>query len=201
MGTKGKTPRDSRQYPFFILFQMKTLTLTKGQTLNLKKEDGTTNVSKIRAELSYDPAEAGQAAMDLDIVVVHKESETVAYYNAPKAIEGVELSADNRTGEGEGADEFAKLDATKTSDGTYVILADIHEAAENGQNLSMVKNAKVTIIDEETGAAVAEFPLTENGGDNTGIILAEIKDSGDNYAFTAVGRYVKGDLNALIAAI
>lgn len=179
---------------------MEALVLTKGETLSLKKEDGS-NVSKIRVGISYDPADANAPAMDLDLVVHHKESRKTAYFGNKTAIEGVQLSDDNRTGEGEGDDEFAKLDATKTADGKYVVFVNIYNAEAKGQNFGQTKNAKATVYNDETGAVIATFPITENGGENTALIIADVTDSGDNYVFKARGDFLKGDINQVIASI
>lgn len=177
-----------------------TLNLTKGQSLDLKKADGS-NISKVRVGISYDPADANAPAMDLDLFAHHKGEGKTAFFNAPNAITGVELGEDNRTGEGEGDDETVKLDATKTSDGTIVIAVNIYDAVSRGQNFGQAKNAKATVYNDESGEVIATFPITENGGDNTALIVAEIKDTGDNYVFTAVGRFLKGDINEVVAAM
>lgn len=169
------------------------LSLEKSQSLSLTKPDGS-SIQKIRVGLSWDVASIG-SNVDLDLFIVHKESKKVAFFNNKTAISGIKLSDDNLTGEGEGDDEFAELDATKTDDGDYYICVNIYDAKSKKQSFNLVNNAKATIYNGETNTALASYSVTEDGGQNTGIIVAKLKDVGGSYEFTALGEYVIGDIN------
>lgn len=171
------------------------LNLSKGQTIDLKKADGS-NLSKIRVGLSWDVKDGVKA--DLDLFVYHKESKTAAYFGDKTAIAGVKLGDDNRTGAGDGDDETAEFDATVSVDGTYVVCVNIFNP---GPTMADVSNAKAIVYNSETNEVLATFAMTEQGGTNTGIIVGEIKDSGDNYTFTAKGDYVNGDISQIIASL
>lgn len=178
---------------------MEQLNLTKGQSIDLKKADGTA-LSKIRVGLSWDVANEG-GAMDLDLFVVEKTlaGKKVAFFNAKNAIAGVELSDDNRTWAGDGDDEFVKMDATKTADGEYFLALNIYNAA--GKNFSMVNNAKATIYNDETNEVIATYALTQDGGSNTAVVVAKVTDAGDSYKFEAVGNYLNGDITAVAESL
>jgi len=170
------------------------LNLSKGQTLNLVKEDGVTALSKVRVGLSWDVKPGVTADLDLSIVAPNGD---VAYFNAKNAIAGVTLSDDNRTGDGDGDDEFATFDATVTQDGVHTILLNIFTS---GVTFDQVANPKVTVYDAENNTALAEFLLREGGATN-GCIVGTLTDSGDTYVFTPKGDYVNGDLNEIISSL
>lgn len=172
-----------------------SLNLTKGQTLPLKKADGSA-VGKVRVGLAWNQADAGNTA-DLDLFIVRMSDKKVAYFGDRTALEGVELSADNRTGEGDGDDEFVVMEAAKSADTEYVIAINIYDAASKGQSLAQINGAKATVYNHETNEVLATFQITENGGANTGIIVGRVKDIGDSYEFKAVGDFVNGDINTI----
>lgn len=176
------------------------MNLSKGQSIQLTKTDGTA-MQKIRVGLSWDVASVGKN-VDLDVSVVQTGAEKkVAFFNDRAAISGVSLSEDNRTGQGAGEDEFAKFDATKTADGEYFICVNIYEAKERMQGFNLVSNAKALIINEETGAVLAEYKLTEDGGTHSGVIIGSITDTGSTYTFNAKGTFVNGDILEISSAI
>lgn len=174
---------------------MENLVLTKGQTLDLKKADGT-SIPKIRVGLSWDVSDAN-GNVDLDLFVVKKEDKTTAFFGAKTAIKGITLGDDNLTGEWDGDDETVEMDATQSEDGTYAVCINIFEAKSRNQTLNLVNNAKATVYDSTNNKVLATYELSEKGGDNTGIIVWEIKDTGDNYSFTAVWTFVNGDINEI----
>jgi stress response protein SCP2 len=174
---------------------METLNLTKGQTIDLKKADGTA-ISKIRVGLSWD-VKSGVTA-DLDLFVVAKETKKVAYFNDKTAIKGITLGEDNLTGEGEGDDETVEMDATQSEDGTYVVCVNIFNATTTFAN---VANAKATVYDAQSNEVLATYSVSESGGDHTALIVGEVKDSGDNYTFTAKGDYLNGDIAQVAASL
>ena len=170
------------------------LNLSKGVALNLVKEDGVTALSKVRVELSWDVKPGVTADLDLSIV---SPAGAIAYFNDKTAIAGVQLSDDNRTGDGEGDDEFAIFDATVTEDGVHTILLNIFT---DGVTFDQVANPKVTVYNAETNVALAEFLLGEGGATN-GCIVGTLTDAGDTYVFTPKGDYVNGDLNQIISSL
>jgi tellurium resistance protein TerD len=175
------------------------LNIEKGQSISLVKPDGTI-IQKIIVGLSWDTAEIGQN-VDLDLFVIHKQSQKVAFFNDKTAIKGVLLSDDNLTGEGEGVDEFTRLDATQTDDGDYYICINIHSATSRNQSFNLVKNAKATIYNDAMTHPLANYPISQDGGRNTALIVANVKDSGGKYEFIALGEYIIGDINEVAQAI
>lgn len=175
------------------------LNLEKGAVLNLEKKDGS-NISNIRIGLAWDVADTNWT-VDLDIFVIRKEDKKVTFFGDKTAIEWVRISDDNTTGEWDGDDEFIKMDAKKTSDWTYIIWANIYNATAKNQTLALVKSAKATIYNDEDNSIIAEFKLTENGWDNTWILVAEIVDSWNNYELKTLWTFVKWDINQIVSSL
>lgn len=178
---------------------MDAIIMKKDELVSIKKEDGSA-LSKIRIGASWDPTDEG-GNKDLDLFVVHRESGVFAFYNKKDAINGVSLGADNRTGEGDGDDETVKMDATKTSDGTYAICINIYDAISKNQKFSQIKNARVTVYNDEDGSVLATYKVTEDGGDHTALHIGDIKDSGDNYTFTAKGVFIDGSCDVVAQSL
>lgn len=177
-----------------------SVNLTKGQSLDLKKADGTA-ISKIRVGLSWDAKTTDGADMDLDLFVVDKGTKKVAFFNEKTAIKGIKLGDDNRTGAGDGDDETVEMDATQSDDGVYAICVNIYDAVAKAQTFATVNNAKAKVYNAETNEVLAEYPITENGGSNTALLVGEVTDAGSNYSFKAVGTYLTGDINAVVASL
>jgi len=68
---------------------MENLNLSKGESLNLVKEDGTA-ISKIRVGLSWDVSDVN-GNVDLDLFVVDKKTKNTAFFNKKDAIKGIKL--------------------------------------------------------------------------------------------------------------
>lgn len=86
--------------------------LTKDAVVPLVKPDGS-GITSIRLGLQWDIAALGPSA-DLDAFVVQKlpdGTKNIAYFGNRTAIQGIELSADNRTGAGDGDDEYVTFNA------------------------------------------------------------------------------------------
>ena len=177
------------------------VSLVKNETVPLVKPDGS-GISKVRVGLSWDLSRMGGAA-DLDLFITKKVAggKTTAYFGNKTAITGVQLSDDNRTGAGDGDDEFANFDASVTEDGEYFVCLDIFQAESRNQSFQMVSNAKVTVYNAETNEALVTYPLSADGGSHTGVVVGVLKDVGNSYLFTAKGDYVNGDINTISAAV
>lgn len=172
------------------------MNLSKGGTLDLKKPDGSA-LSKVRVGLSWDVKAGVTADLDLFVVGPSKSTSDVAYFGNKTAIKGVQLSDDNRTGEGDGDDEFAKFDATVTGDGVYTICLNIYNS---GVNFDQVANPKATVYNDETNDVLATFELGQGGAHN-GFIVGTLTDAGDTYVFTAKGDAVNGNIEEIVKSL
>lgn len=130
-------------------------------------------------------------------------SKTVLYFGnrTTNPIPGVELSGDNRTGAGDGDDEYAIFNAGTTPDGEYFLCVNIYDAVARHQTFQGIANAKVVVYDNDTKTALANYAVTADGGAHTGLIIGMLKDVGDHYLFTPKGDYINGDINEIMASL
>lgn len=173
------------------------LDLQKGIALNLTKADWSA-LHSIRVGMSWDVQEWVTA--DLDLFIVQKladKSKKVAFFNAKNAIKWVTLWDDNLTGEGDGDDEFALLDARQTEDWELFVCVNIYTS---GVKFSQVKNAKVTVYNQETGEAIASYVMGD-GWDHTALVVGKIVDAGDTYSFTAMWDYIDGNISTVTESL
>jgi len=171
--------------------------LQKGARIDLKKADGSA-LSKVRVGLSWDVQD--NLTADLDLFIVQKTTDgakKVAYFNKRNAIEGVYLSEDNLTGEGDGDDEFATLDATVTPDGEYFVCVNIYTT---GVKFAEVNNPQATMYDDATNDVLATFKCGQGGAQNA-LIVGKLIDAGDTYAFEAMGDYLNGDIEEVMKSL
>jgi len=173
------------------------MNLQKWASLDLTKKDGSV-LSKVRVGLARDVAD--DRDIDLDLFIVAKDtagSKKTAYFNNKKAIEGVFLSEDNLTGEGDGDDEFAILDAKITPDGEYFVCVNIYTS---WIKFAEVKNPVATIYDDATNDVIASFKCGE-GWANNALIVGKLEDRWDSYKFTAMWDYVNGDIQEVTKSL
>ncbi len=150
-----------------------SLTLNKGSSLPLTKEDGKTALTKIRVELSWNPNTNSSAHdFDLDVLAVVAKNETlqavsqehIAYFGQ-EVTPAINVSPDNRTGEGEGVDEFLDIDLTKvpTEGDRIPVLVYIYDAFSRNQSFAQVDGAKVVIRDLATNKEIGSCNISEKG--------------------------------------
>ena len=171
--------------------------LTKGQSVDLTKEDGSA-VKKIRLGGGWDPAADGKD-FDVDLFAVD-ENGNITFFNKKEGIAGVVLDEDNLTGDDapgeEGtADENIRIDVEKLTSKKVVLAANIFKAGERSQNFGQVKNLFVEIEDIDAKKIVAKYNVSEDGGTNTAVVIGEVENVDGKLKFTAKGEYTNGDIN------
>ncbi|WP_033541744.1 TerD family protein [Planococcus sp. CAU13] len=181
--------------------------LVKGQKVDLTKANPA--LAKISAGLGWDTGSSAQT-MDLDAVALLVDAagqvagkEYVVFYNnlaSPDA--AVQLSTDNRTGEGAGDNEQILIDLKKMPpDIKKVVLAiHIHDSDAKKQNFSQAVNACIQIDDAATGQQLHRFELGKDALGGTGIIAGEVYLHNGEWKFSAVGQIFEGGLRELCAA-
>ena len=176
------------------------LNLQKNDILDLSKKDP--SLKNILLGGGWDVAKKGffgfGADYDLDLIALLlgedgkliKSSKSVIYYNDMVG-QGIKLHGDNRTGEGEGDDEkiSISLDKLPIECKKVVFAVTIYDAVRRRQSFSKVKNAYVRLVNEDKGnEEICRYNLTEDGGNNTGIIFAELFKENGNWQFKAIGK-------------
>lgn len=177
------------------------LTLTKGGSLSLSKEDPT--LVRTRIGLGWDARSTDGAPFDLDASAlllgadgkVRSDADFI-FYNQPKDEAGsVAHQGDNKTGDGDGDDEQITVDLSLVpADVQKIVFAvSIHEGQERGQNFGQVRNAYIRLLNEDTQAEVVRYDLSEDAGQEAALNFAEVYRHNGEWKFRAVGQgYVSG---------
>ena len=116
------------------------------------------------------------AAFMLDANNKFNTVSNVIFFNNKQG-QGIALSADNRTGAGEGDDETItiQLDQISSDIQKIVFVVTIHEAQNRRQTFGMVNNSYVRLLDTANNdRELCRFNLKENGSTVTSVIFAEL---------------------------
>lgn len=184
------------------------LNLQKNDVLDLtKKNPGLKNIT---LAAGWDVVKKGffsfQADYDLDLValLLNKNEKVLGksslIYFGNQREQGIFLHGDNRTGAGDGDDEkiSVSLDKLPAACEKVIFAVTIYSAKSRKQSFSKVKNAYVRLIDEDKrNAEICRYNLTEDGGDNTAIIFAELKRDNNDWNFKAVGQLLDATVSSL----
>lgn len=179
------------------------LNMSKSQTLDFtKKNPGLTTV---RVGLGWDTASLGPS-FDLDASAFLlgangkcPDATHICYFNNQNA-HGVKSLGDNRTGQGEGDDETILVYLSQLPENIVKVkfVVTIFEAIQKKQNFGMVKNAYIRLMDDNTGAELCRFVLTDDYSTSTALIFAEVERQSDgNWNFNTLGEGSVNDLNGL----
>lgn len=185
-----------------------TLNLKKNDILDLTKKEPSLN--KLILAAGWDVAKKGffsfGADYDLDLVgLLLDENDRVLgnkgiiYYGNQRGT-GIYLHGDNRTGAGDGDDEKISLSLKELPSNCHkvVFALTIYDAEKRKQGFAQVKNAYVRLLNEEKGySEICRYNLTEDGGNSTGIIFAELYKANGDWEFKAVGRLLNASVSTL----
>lgn len=181
------------------------LSLQKGQSLSLKKNDGAA-LTRVRLGLGWDsaaPVKRGlfgglkkAADVDLDASAIFfdgsgKALDTV-FFNQLQSKDGsTRHTGDNLTGEGDGDDEVILVDLTSVSPAVAQIVFVITSYSK--QTFDTVENAFCRVVDDSTAGSpeVARFQLTDSGT-HTAMVMAKVSREGAGWQFTAIGNRANG---------
>lgn len=173
------------------------VSLVKGQNVSLTKEAGAAGLKSITVGLGWDTRATDGAAFDLDAsAFLLKEDGKVIdtatgmiFFNNMKA-GGVELTGDNKTGEGDGDDEQIKIDlsAVDASVKTIAIAITIYDAVARNQNFGMVSKSFCRVVNDAGTTELARLDLQEDASTERAMIMGEIYRNGDEWKFRATGQ-------------
>ena len=184
------------------------VSLTKGGNVNLSKE--APGLNKIVVGLGWDARATDGAAFDLDASVflvkmdgkVRSDSDFCFYNNKVVGDGAVQHQGDNTTGAGEGDDETVKVELSKVPAelDKIVFSVTIHDADARRQNFGQVSHAYIRVCNEEGGAEIARYDLSEDASVETAMIFGEIYRVGAEWKFKAIGQGFAGGLGPLAAS-
>lgn len=196
---RSTTPSQGQEV-FLDLNKGGLLNLEKNQFLNLSKAD--ISLRDIRVAAGWDVVDRGQD-YDLDLCAHLFDGNDklidIVYFGRLYS-SGVRLDGDNLTGEGDGDDENIFINFNKVD--SYVkkitIGVVIYAGRRRRQYFSKVKNAYVRLVDESTGKEVARINLTEDAGETTAVVFAELRRTNDEWLFKSIKEFKNSDIQNLL---
>lgn len=183
--------------------------LDKNEKFNLSKASDSLRV--IRAELGWDsPDDVNGVAFDLDVSLFGLNNARlvnpdyfVFYNHANKAADGTVKTSDGAItkspDELTGGTEWMKVvlgQVNKTVD-ELAFFVTIHKADTRNQSFGQVKDAYITIFNDETNEPLCTFKLDKFNSE-TAIQVGSLVREGDEWAFQAVGVAFKVGLQQII---
>ena len=182
------------------------ISLRKGSELDLNNADP--SLDDVYIGLGWDAHSDNAVEFDLDacIFMLNSEdkvrsSDDMIFYNQVRdENDSVIFGHDNRTGAGDGDDEFLVVNLSRVPWDIMKlsICVTIYDALNRQQNFSKVKNAFVRLVNKATQREIARYDLTEHCSDETAFIFGELVRSGQrNWTFRAVGQGYMGSLRKL----
>lgn len=183
------------------------LSLSKGQNISLSKE--APGLTKVLVGLGWDERATDGQDFDLDASLFmlnasgkcRSDADFIFYNQMNSPCGSVSHTGDNRTGEGEGDDESIKVDLSKVPADvqTLAVTVTIHDYEARKQSFGQVANAFIRIVNEDTGAEVVRYDLTEDYSTETAMVFGELYRHNGDWKFRAVGQGYAGGLGAMAA--
>ncbi|MEO0392766.1 MAG: TerD family protein [Pseudomonadota bacterium] len=180
--------------------------IERGEKVDLKMADPELN--DLRVGLGWDAVGGDEVDMDLDAAIFMlgadnrvRSSKDLVFYNQMESECGsVVLCGDNRTGQGEGDDEYLEVNLSKIPLDVVklAITVSIYEADERHQNFGMVESSFVRLANNQSQREIAKYVLSEECHNETAFVFGEIiRVDEDNWSFRALGRGFSGELRYL----
>lgn len=181
------------------------LSLSKGQNISLSKE--APGLTKVLVGLGWDERQTDGQDFDLDASLFllnnagkcRSDADFIFYNQMNSPCGSVSHTGDNRTGEGDGDDEAMKVDLSKVPADvqTLAVTVTIHDYETRRQSFGQVANAFIRIVNDETGAEVVRYDLTEDYSIETAMVFGELYRHNNEWKFRAVGQGYAGGLGAM----
>jgi tellurium resistance protein TerZ len=175
------------------------VSLSKGQTVSLRKEGGT--LAKVRMGLGWDAAakkglfgRKRSQTIDLDASALLFDAggalvDQVWFQQLRSKDGSVQHTGDNLTGEGEGDDESIRVDLTQVPASVTSLVFTVNSFT--GQDFSEIENAFCRLVDESSETEIARYDLT-GSGTHTAQIMARVSRDGAGWSMTAIGVPASG---------
>lgn len=189
-----------------------SVNLVKGQKVNLVKQGGG-GLQHILVGLGWDEVQQKRGFfapkpqdIDCDASVIlcgangkllsNNLNETCVFFNNTSFANGaIKHSGDDLTGGNsqDGDDEMILIDLRRIPANVYrmAFVVNIYDANVRKQHFGLVRNAYIRVVDQDSGAEVCRFNLSDNYDGMTGLIAGEIYRSGGEWRFDAIGQGVR----------
>ena len=180
-----------------------SVNLQKGQKVSLTKE--APQAHRILVGLGWDARKrglfGGGSDFDLDASCfalrdgrLTSKKDICFFGNKEVMGRAIYHHGDNLTGEGEGDDEqiTVNLDQLDANVDKIVFVVNIYMAKLRRQSFGDVKNAFIRLVDENTGAELFRYNLSDGSVDKVaGLIFAELYKYNGEWKFNAIGEGTK----------
>lgn len=180
-----------------------SVNLQKGQKVSLTKE--APQAHRILVGLGWDAKKkgffGGGSDFDLDASCFALRNgrltskKDICYFgNRDVMKKAIHHHGDNLTGAGDGDDEQITVDLDKLDADVdkVVFVVNIYMAKMRRQSFGDVKNAFIRLVDENTGAGLFRYNLSDGSVDKVaGLIFAELYKYNDEWKFNAIGEGTK----------
>jgi tellurium resistance protein TerD len=173
-----------------------TVMLTKGGNVSLTKQ--APGLKSVLVGLGWDERTTSGQEFDLDAsaLMVGQSGKVMSdshfiFFNNLKSPDGsVEHTGDNLTGEGDGDDESVLVNlATVPAECEKIVFpVSIHDATQRGQSFGQVRNAFIRVVNQDGGAELTRYDLSEDASTETAMVFGELYRAGDEWKFRAVGQ-------------
>ena len=180
-----------------------TVTLSKGGNVSLSKASD--NLTKVKIALGWKVKTTTQGAeFDLDACAIALNAQGkvlgdswFVFFNNLKSPDGsIEHAGDNLIGgDGDSDDEIITIDLAALSPGVKKVVfpVSIYEAQQRHQSFGQVSNAFIRVIDDNNGAELARYDLSEDASGETAMIFGELYRLDQEWKFRAIGQgYASG---------
>lgn len=174
------------------------ISLQKGSSLSLKKDDGSA-LSNVRLGLGWDAAKrgffggGGEIDLDASAVLLNASGQPmdIVYFGQLNSKDGsIRHSGDNLTGDGDGDDEQIAVNLSAIPANVQSVVFVI--TSYSRQKFSSVQNVYARVVDTSAGEKeVVRYNLAESAG-VTANVIAKVSRDGSGWAFTAIGEYTNG---------
>jgi tellurium resistance protein TerD len=172
------------------------VSLAKGGNVSLTKE--APGLTSVLVGLGWDARSTTGDDFDLDASAlmldqggkVLSDKHFIFFNNMTSPDGSVAHAGDNRTGEGDGDDEAITVDlATVPADVDKIVFpVSVYEAEARKQGFGQVRNAFIRVVNNDGGAEIARYDLTEDASTETAMVFGELYRNGAEWKFRAVGQ-------------
>lgn len=180
-----------------------SVNLQKGQKVSLTKE--APQAHRILVGLGWDAKKNGlfEGGSDFDLDAscfalrggrLTSKKDICYFGNRDVMKKAIHHHGDNLTGAGDGDDEQITVDLDKLDSDVdkIVFVVNIYMAKMRRQSFGDVKNAFIRLVDENTGAELFRYNLSDGSVDKVaGLIFAELYKHNDEWKFNAIGEGTK----------
>jgi len=178
--------------------------ITLEDEVNINEKDPTLKRVLIGAGWDSNAFNADVVDMDLSVFLLDKNGmtrmdEDFVFYNQPEVLDGgVKHHGDSRSGAGDGDDEVISvfLEAVPFDVLQIMIVLSVYKGYEKEQDVSMVSNAYVRVVNEESHDEILRYKMDVDleGHQEIAVIAAALNREGPKWHFKPLMEFYPAGL-------